>query len=433
MDVEQSTLGLTFQRNIVLSVRNVRAPPMAKSKRSSFLPTKPKKPERVRDPVHDLIEFSTTDFEQLAWRTLNTLEFQRLRRIRQLGFSELVFPGATHSRFAHSVGVFHTARQLVRLISQKLKLDTYRSEVAMCAALVHDVGHGPFSHAFEEAMAALGMKRAHEDWTAEIVRGETKLGLELENYDPQFRKDVADLLASDIPKDIYATVVSSQFDADRLDYIQRDRLMTGTQQAAFDLPWILANLEVDRIAYSKDGTAFAEADGLVLGTKALEAAEAFVLGLFQLYFVVYFHKTTRAAERMLAALLKRVGELIAEKRLDVTALSESHPLIDFMRSQSLGTYLALDDFHLWTSMQVLTKASDDIVRELARGLLERELYKAVDVNGRLAQKGGEAAVARFRAKLTEARSAGEVAPTTFWTIVRRAPLIRVVALTRRKR
>jgi uncharacterized protein len=98
-----------------------------------------RKPERIRDPIHDLIEFGEGDFEQMAWSLLETPEFQRLRRIRQLGFSELVFPGATHSRFAHSVGVFHTARQLAGHIEAKLAgADGNRDEIAMAAALVHE-------------------------------------------------------------------------------------------------------------------------------------------------------------------------------------------------------------------------------------------------------------------------------------------------------
>lgn len=366
------------------------------------------KPQRIRDPVHNLIEFGIDDFEQMIWAALNAPEFQRLRRIRQLGFSELVFPGATHSRFAHSVGVFHTARQLVQLIGKKISLVPERAQVAMCAALVHDVGHGPFSHAFEEATKALQAAKDHEDWTADIIRDDTILGKVLERYGSEFRNDVADLLASEAPKDIYAAIVSSQFDADRLDYVQRDRLMAGTQQGGFDLSWILANLEVDRIPYSGDGETFAEVDGLVLGNKALEAAEAYVVGLFQLYFSVYFHKTTRSAERMLAALLIRIGELIRDKSLKASGLPRAHPIAGFLQTWSLGSYLALDDFNLWTAMQLLSTASDPIVRELADRLLSRNLYKAVDVTARLDHKGGDAGVAMFRAKLSEARRAGEI-------------------------
>ncbi|WP_295845005.1 HD domain-containing protein [Tardiphaga sp.] len=136
------------------------------------------KARRIRDPVHDLIPFGKDKFEQMAWKLLELPEFQRLRRIKQLGFSELVFPGASHTRFAHSVGVFHTARQLSERIKDQLGSANFnedRAQVAMAAALVHDVGHGPFSHAFESAATAFSQDKHHEQWTAEIVSGKTEL------------------------------------------------------------------------------------------------------------------------------------------------------------------------------------------------------------------------------------------------------------------
>jgi HD superfamily phosphohydrolase len=113
------------------------------------------KTQRIRDTVHNLIEFDAGEFEQTCWKVLNTRPMQRLRRIKQLGFSEFVYPGACHSRFAHSVGVFHTARQLAGVVRQRLgeqRYDSDEARLAMAAALVHDVGHGPFSHAFEDAL-----------------------------------------------------------------------------------------------------------------------------------------------------------------------------------------------------------------------------------------------------------------------------------------
>jgi uncharacterized protein len=184
------------------------------------------KPRRIRDPIHDLIEFSTDELDQLAWAILNCPEFQRLRRIKQLGFSELVFPGATHSRLAHSVGVFHTARQLSRLISDRLDdFNPDRATVAQAAALVHDLGHGPFSHSFEGALKKLDVKKRHEEWTVEIITGDTKVAETLRTFSAGFDSEVAKLLASETPVDIYSSIVSSQFDADRLDYVRRDRLM----------------------------------------------------------------------------------------------------------------------------------------------------------------------------------------------------------------
>ena len=111
--------------------------------------------QRIRDPIHVLIVFRETEpVDQLAWKLINTREFQRLRRIRQLGFSELVFPGATHTRFAHSVGAYHIARKLVQILHDRGgRRDETRERAALLAALLHDVGHGAFSYAFQEACA----------------------------------------------------------------------------------------------------------------------------------------------------------------------------------------------------------------------------------------------------------------------------------------
>jgi len=134
--------------------------------------------KRIRDPVHGLIVFAETkSVDILAWKLIDTPEFQRLRRIRQLGVLEFTFPGAVHTRFAHSIGIFHNARTLVGIIEREMKrqdqnFDEERAPVALIAALLHDLGHGPFSHAFESVQEARGVKKRHEQWTAEIIRRE---------------------------------------------------------------------------------------------------------------------------------------------------------------------------------------------------------------------------------------------------------------------
>jgi uncharacterized protein len=365
------------------------------------------KARRIRDPVHDLIPFGTDRFEQMAWKLLDLPEFQRLRRIKQLGFSELVFPGATHSRFAHSVGVFHTARQLAQRINFLLdsNFNRERAQVAMAAALVHDLGHGPFSHAFEAAET-----KHHEEWTAEIVTGKTGVNRVLEAFRPGFAKEVADLIISDTPADIYASIVSSQFDADRLDYLRRDRLMAGVLHGGFDFSWLLANLEVGPVPLTQDDEIIGEVEALILGQKALQAAESYVLGLFHLYFTVYFHKTTRGAEKMLTALLKRLAELIHNGAGHLTGLDANHPLYAYTRSKALSDYLWLDDSVIWGSLWSLSKAKDDIISHVALRLACRRLYKVLDVGALLHSKGGEAAVARFKMRLAEQQKAGAFGP-----------------------
>lgn len=370
------------------------------------------KARRIRDPVHDLIPFGTDKFEQMAWRLLELPEFQRLRRIKQLGFSELVFPGATHTRFAHSVGVFHTARQLAECIKIQVgnNYKEERAEVAMAAALVHDVGHGPFSHAFEAAATSFSDKKHHEDWTAEIVTGKTGVNRVLEAFRSGFSREVADLIVADTPADIYASIVSSQFDADRLDYLRRDRMMAGVLHGGFDFSWLLANLEVGPVPLTQDDEIIGEVEALILGRKALQAAESYVLGLFHLYFTVYFHKTTRGAEKMLTAMLTRIAELIRDGSGHLTGLANNHPVYAFIESGSLSDYLWLDDSCMWGSLADLSKAKDEIVSYLAIRLACRRLYKVVDVGAVLHAKGGEAAVAKFKMRLAEKQKSGDFGP-----------------------
>lgn len=374
------------------------------------------KVQRIRDPLHDLIQFENSDFEKGLWEVINTPEFLRLRRIKQLGFSEFVYPGATHTRFIHSIGVFHTARQLadmVRLI-KGTEFDGDRAKVALASALVHDVGHGPFSHAFEGALKSLdkilGEKRSnrHEIWTGRIVREDTELGGKLENsMGSDVRAAVADLLLQEAPTDIYSAIVSSQLDADRLDYIRRDRMMTGAQHGGFDFSWLLANLEVDRVSYTTDGETYAHVDTLIIGRKAFQAAEAYVLGLFHMYFAVYFHKATRSAEKIISAILVRAGQLLLEGKLESTGLSAENPLVEFLNKRSLGSYLELDDSLIWASVRFMTKAKDGLLSTLSYRLLNRELYKSIDVVSALKSDGKDVAVAEFRALLSDAKVSGE--------------------------
>jgi HD superfamily phosphohydrolase len=215
------------------------------------------KRQRIRDPLHDLIEFSCDSFEQTLWRVVQTPSFQRLRRVKQLGFSEYVsHPGATHTRFSHSLGACHIAKSLLRLIRARAgesQFVTQRADHAIAAALVHDVGHGPFSHAFEEVGKRLNLKMAkHEDVSDAIIRtGDVSIVFDQE-LGNGFSANVADLIKAPGPSKIYGAVVSSQFDADRLDYMQRDRLMTGTQLGHIDFVWLMANLEIGELPWGDE-------------------------------------------------------------------------------------------------------------------------------------------------------------------------------------
>lgn len=182
--------------------------------------------KRIRDPIHGLIVFNLSDeIDQAAWELIDTAEFQRLRRVKQLGVSEFTFPGATHTRFAHCIGVFHVARRLMKVAEKSFAPgahSAHRMRVALLAALLHDLGHGPFSHAFEEAEKARlrafpGAYKNHEKWTADIItnpKGHIEPIL-TRRFGSSMAGEIAKLLTSE-PADVYAAVVST-----------KNRLFTG--------------------------------------------------------------------------------------------------------------------------------------------------------------------------------------------------------------
>jgi len=348
---------------------------------------------RVRDPVHGLIVFESDNrIDPLAWSLIDTPEFQRLRRIRQLGVSEFTFPGAVHTRFAHSIGVFHTARMLVRIIEREMsRLDKpyepEKAEVALIAALLHDLGHGPFSHTFEGVQESRGVKRRHEKWTADIIRNpKGRIRPLLEAHRVGFADQVAALLEKEDPEDIYHAVVSSSFDADRLDYLRRDKLMTGTGAGGLDFDWLIANVQVAEIeldAPDENGGGARKVLTFCLMKKALPAAEQFLLARYTLHQQVYFHKTTRCVEHMIGKLLRAVARLACGKASERTksGLRNDHPLLRFFAKggDTVENYLALDDALILGSLDALARAGDPIVSDIATRLKERNLYKTLDI------------------------------------------------------
>jgi uncharacterized protein len=286
-------------------------------------------PERIRDPIHNIIVFDDAGLvDEAVWKLLQTPDVQRLRRIKQLGVSEFVFPSASHSRFAHSVGVFHNARRLVQLIKREIVLkrvegefNEERAKVALFAALLHDIGHGPFSHAFEEARKALASERQdkasakakirkHEVFTADMIEEESGEINQILGQSGVNAKDVADLIRAETPTDMYHSVVSSSFDADRLDYLIRDRYMTGTGAGAIDTEWLMDNVRVAAIDFSPPDAGGGDQifeHSFCFGYKARDAAEDFLLARYRLYTNVYFHKTTRGIEHLVSAFFRFIA------------------------------------------------------------------------------------------------------------------------------
>lgn len=387
----------------------------------SDAPQKEPRDQRVRDPVHGLIVFRKENaVDQLAWRLLDTPEFQRLRRIKQLGPAEFVFPSATHSRFAHCIGVFHTARQLVGIIRREIAgigetFDPDRADVATLAALLHDLGHGPLSHAFEDVQKARSKKKKHEKWSAEIIRNEKgAIRPLLEGYRRGLADEIAVLLETEDPEDIYHAVVSSSFDADRLDYLQRDRLMTGTHAGAIDFDWLMEHVRVRRVSIEAPDEDDPDAPPVqvptfCLDSKALPAAEQFLHARYTLHEQVYFHKVKRCVEHMVSELLGRVARHAGmDDAAEQTGLSADHPMLTFFLNDDLDSYLELDDTVLWGGIQAMTRARDDAIRTLAKRLRDRRLYKTLDI----ARWGADAGRQAQRVRMIDRKFQSAIAART---------------------
>lgn len=337
-------------------------------------------PKIIRDPVHNLVTFEDSTCDRLLLDLINTREFQRLRRIKQLGFSQLTFPGADHSRFAHSIGVMHIARRMLERVTSicPLCIDDDQKMVVLAAALLHDVGHGPFSHAFEKITGD-----DHEVRTIEIITSDStevnavlkRVSLDLpERLKVFFDEDIEDSTVSSALTSPYLTqIVSSQLDADRFDYLLRDSYSTGSNSGRFDLDWLIQHLEVD-----------GDKRRFYLQSKALFAAEAYVFARYHMYRTVYYHKTTRSGEVMLKMLFRRYKALL--KDADGNAAKQAivpyaPPAVcsAFSTGIALDEYLTLDDHTMTEFAKACMRCNDTVMSTLAKGLLERKLFKAVDV------------------------------------------------------
>ena len=342
-------------------------------------------PKIIRDPVHNIVPFEDTPCDRLLLSLINTREFQRLRRIKQLGLSQLVFPVADHSRFAHSIGVMQVTRKFLDRISRlnSTCIDDGQSTVVLAAALLHDIGHGPFSHAFEKVSG-----EKHEKRTLEIIADtSTEVNCALRGYCTDlperlklfFDEDLEERQREEVDILAYLTqIVTSQLDADRFDYLLRDSYATGTDYGQFDLEWLLQHLHLD----DNRGRFY-------LSHKALYAAEAYVFARYHMYRTVYFHKTTRSAEVMLRLLLRRYKKLLegadsATERRDVVGDVPPATVRAFSGELGLDEYLTLDDHSLTEFAKACAKSTDRVLTQLAAGLLHRRLYKATDVTDAVA-------------------------------------------------
>lgn len=333
----------------------------------------------LRDPIHGLVAFEN-ERERVIKRLVATPEVQRLRRVRQLGLASLVFPGAEHSRFAHAIGTaFVMGRLLDRIaavehtIPVDQRLDDEARRDALAAALLHDLGHGPFSHLFEEVFADAPR---HEVWTTELLLDPASaVHAALEELGAGTAERVAALVNGQHRLAYLGHAVSGTLDVDRCDYLLRDSHMTGVRYGNFDLEWVLRALSFGEIE---------EADGRrvhvlsIEGRKGLPPIEGFFLARNFMYSQVYHHKAVRAGEVLVRAIFARTLELLREG----VALPTPRAFKSVARGERLGmdAYLELDDATLMACIADLRHARDPILADLCNRLLVRKLPKTLPLS-----------------------------------------------------
>lgn len=316
-----------------------------------------------RDPIHGTIIVDN----QIILDLIDTPEFQRLRRIKQLGTSSMTFHGAEHSRFGHCLGVYEITRRICNLFQrnypQQAPQDGLWNDqerpVALCAALLHDLGHGPYSHTFEHIFHT-----DHEQITRRIITSEsTNINRILRRVGNDFPQKVASVIDHTYQNPQVVQMISSQVDADRMDYLQRDSYYTGTNYGKFDLDRVLHMMRP-----VKDGIAF-EINGM-------HAVEDYILSRLQMYLQVYFHPVSRSMEVILDHLLMRAKWLYQHPSQYQPEFMPRLLMPFFNGHYDLNDYLTLDDSVLTTYFIHWMNSSDKILSDLAQRFINRRPFKS---------------------------------------------------------
>ncbi|HZJ86696.1 MAG TPA: HD domain-containing protein [Erysipelothrix sp.] len=316
----------------------------------------------LRDPVHGYINV----YYDVIWQLIDAPEFQRLRRIHQLGGTLQVYHTAEHSRFGHSLGVYEITRLMLENVQDlKESISEYDQVSLLCAALLHDVGHGPFSHAFEAVTDV-----NHEIMTDRIILEDTNVHQILKEVHKDFPQDVADIIAHRHKNTLLSQIISSQMDADRMDYLLRDSYFTGVSYGEFDLYRILRTLRVvdNTIAVKESG---------------IHAIEDYIMARYQMYWQVYLHPVSRSYEAILLAIFKRMDDLMDE---NPKALDNAPVFIPFLSDEKIdiNDYLYLDEPTCIAGFKALMSSEDAILSDLTRRLLNRDLFDYHDATDKKA-------------------------------------------------
>ena len=314
-----------------------------------------KRTKVFRDPLYGYIQ---VDYKVIS-DLIDSREVQRLRRIRQLSGVSMVFQTAEHTRFTHSLGAYQMANLVLQNVDGIEVLDEYKCIVFLCAALLHDVGHGPYSHAFESVIDL-----SHEEMTVKIILSkETEINKILSEYD-NLANDIASVIAHDNKFPLIEALVSSQLDVDRMDYLSRDAYFTGAAYGHIDYYRILRSMKIVN-------------NRLCVRASGVHSIESYLMSRYHMYFQVYYHPIARSYESLLENIYKRVNDLVSEGKI-IDAPIET--FLNVIKNNSdIESYIDLDDAYVNGFIKQFTKSSDEILRKLSLCLVNRHLYKYIDL------------------------------------------------------
>lgn len=308
------------------------------------------------DPVYGFIPIE----DELIFDIIEHPYFQRLRRIKQLGLTHLVYPGALHTRFHHSLGAMYLMDQIISALRLKGHEISSREKISSSLAiLLHDIGHGPFSHTLERSILDgvhhEEISRVYMEKLNNIFSGQLDMAIQI--------------FSGAYPKNYLHELVSSQLDVDRMDYLSRDSFFTGVSEGVINTERIIKMLT---IAGNK----------IAVESKGIYSIEKYIIARRLMYWQVYLHKTVIAAESMLSNILKRAKYLVrnGEKLFTTPALYEflnnAYSISDLReREDILNTFSRLDDFDIFTSVKVWAEHPDNVLSSLCKGLINRHLFR----------------------------------------------------------
>ncbi len=312
----------------------------------------------INDPLYGFITIS----DKLVFDVIEHPFFQRLRRIEQLGLASMVYPGALHTRFHHALGAMHLMGQAIETLRSKgFQISADEAQGATLAILLHDIGHGPFSHALEHHIVHAV---SHEEITLMFMK---QLNTEFDN---KLSTAIA-IFENSYPRKFLHQLVSGQLDMDRLDYLMRDSFYTGVSEGVISTDRILKMLTVAD-------------DDLAVELKGIYSIEKFIVARRLMYWQVYYHKTVLAVEYMLISILSRARTL-ANEGADLQA---SAALMFFLQQQIgreqfdaspsiLSAFAVLDDYDIYSALKQWSAHSDPILSSLCSDLLNRKLFRVV--------------------------------------------------------